>query len=396
MIRAFATSLTFNVAGAALSGIAVLIVVATLAPNEWGSAAAILGAGQFIGAALSFGSQTERVRRYSRLEANHFSECVGQESSTRAGFATLLALLAVGLFLFWPAAGATLLAAAGVFMSLGTTNHLIAQMRYVSAGLVLVAEKVVVAAVVLGAILFDSLAVETLPSVVGVAGLIVGIGVLVKIRPRRRMLFAALRPREVLAMWTGSFYIGLASLAPSALLLDVIIVATIAGTTEAGVFALASRLTAPLSVAATAVVAVLLPHMASSKARTVPRPSRRGVVALVVLVVILSVIMLTAELWVMSLFGDNYAEAVWPVRLYILNVIVILGTRALVTVLQAWDDERFVGWLVVGQVLAALVGIAIGAHLGAAFGASVAVLATNLVLLGCLGFRVRRVGTVGG
>jgi len=394
-MRAFATSLTFNVVGAALSGIAVLLVVATLAPDAWGSAAAILGAGQFIGAAISFGSQTERVRRYSRLEVDQFRERVGQELSTRAGFAALLAVLAGFLFLFWPAAGATLLAAAGVFMSLGTTNHLIAQMRYVSAGLVVVAEKVVVAAVVVGAILVDTLAVETLPSVVGLAGLIVGVGVLARIRPRRRMLVAALRPREVLAMWTGSFYIGVASLAPSALLLDVIIVATIAGSTEAGIFALASRLTAPLSVAATAVVAVLLPHMASSKARTIPRPSRRGVVALLVLVIILSIIMFTTELWVTLLFGSDYIRGVWPIRFYILNVIVILGTRAFVTVLQAWDDERFVGLLVVAQVLAALIGVAVGAHLGAAFGASLSVLATNLVLLGCLGFRVKRLVRVG-
>ena len=79
MIRAFATSLSFNIAAAALSGIAVLLVVAALSPNQWGAAAAILGAGQFLGATLSFGSQTERVRRYSRLEVDQLIEQVGQE-----------------------------------------------------------------------------------------------------------------------------------------------------------------------------------------------------------------------------------------------------------------------------------------------------------------------------
>lgn len=367
------------------------MVIAVLAPSEWGASAAILGAGQFLGAACSFGSQVERIKRYSRLEAEAVAETARGDTAARLTVAFLIALVALVVSPFAAAPAAGLIAASGVFASLGATNHLIARRRYAAAGVVQVSEKGAALVVVILVAWSGTLVSVSLAIIVGVSGLAASVMVFALLTPSRRSITVGIRPQSILQIWKGSLYLGIASLAPAALLLDVTVVLAIAGAVEAGLFAVATKLTAPLSIAATAVVAVLLPELSSSSSRALPRPGRKGIVALVMTLLGLALVFLTASYWVPLIFGEEYRGAVWPVRFYVLNVVVILGTRALVTMLQAWNDERAASFLVAAQVATALIGIAVGAHFAGAFGASIAVLATNVLLAVALWLRVMRV-----
>ncbi|QHO68811.1 hypothetical protein BHD05_03310 [Marisediminicola antarctica] len=368
-----------------------LIVIAVLLPSEWGRSAALLGIGQFLGAALSFGSPIERIRRYSRLADDEVFRAARVDSVARLAVAALLlALAAVGAFL-WPVSGVVLLTACGVFVSMGSSNHYIAQRRFVIAGIFLTSEKLLALAIVLVAVQLSVLTYATLPIAIGAAGVITGIGAFIAMRPSRESFAAGAKLRPVLAIWRESGFLGLASLAPAALLLDATIVVFVSGENEAGLLAVASRLTAPLGIAATALVAVILPHYSSSSMRTTPSVGRRGRMIVVALILALGLILVTADSWVPLLFSDRYLGAVWPVRFYVANVIVVLGTRALVTILQAWNDDRTASLLVVGQVGLALAGLWLGAELGDAVGASLAVLTSNILLVVALWWRVRRV-----
>jgi len=391
VFRALATSLGFNLMASALGSVSILLAIAVLEPSIWGASAAILGVGQFLGAALSFGSQVERIRRYSRLNEPELLAAARVDSIARLMVTTCACTVSLVTALVAPTASLVLLTAAGVFASLGATNHLIALRRYASAGALHVTEKLT-ALVFVGAFAWSgTMDSFSLAQSVALSGLIVGLASLAWLRPTRRSLREGVRSEALLRIWSKSLYLGIASLAPSALLLDVGLVVAVAGASDAGLFAVATKLTAPLSIAASAIVAVLLPHLAASSVRSIPRPGKRGLVALSGMLLGLTVVFLAASWWVPTFFGAEYEGAIWPVRFYVLNVVVILGTRALATVLQAWDDDRFVSLVIACQVIVALVGIAVGALAAGAFGASLAVLATNLVLAGLLWRRVRLV-----
>ncbi len=391
MFRAFGTSLSFSVIGSVIGGGTLILVIAVLQPNMWGESAAILGIGQFLGSVASFGSHINRIRTYSQLASDDISSEARIDLVSRMSVGVAVAILALGALWVWPALGAVLIASAGVFVSLGVSNHFIAQKRYARAGWLLIFEKCLALSAIGIALAAGGLSAVALPLAIGGAGLGVGLLTIALLRPDRHSIFKGLRFDRIADTWRGSFFLGIASIAPSALLLDVTIVWAVSNSHEAGLFAVATKLTAPLSVAATAVVAVLLPYLASSTSRTLPRTGRKGVIALIAFLVGLTVVFVTANIWVPLVFGNQYLGAVWPVRFYVLNVSLILVTRALLTVLQAWNDERMGAFLVLGQVCLALVGLAIGGMLGNAIGASVAVLATNAILAVLLWRRVGKV-----
>jgi O-antigen/teichoic acid export membrane protein len=392
VFRSLAVSFGFNAFASVLGSVAVFVVIASLSPGDWGRAAAILGAGQFAGAVMSFGSQTERIKRYSRMEPDLLRETSRRNTTSRLVVVALVLLVALCASHISPEVSSALVATAGVFASLGATNHLIALRRFAAAGVLQVLEKTVALGIVATLIAFGMMEPLLLAPAMGAGGILVALVSFASIRPDIGAVRIGARPREIVRIWKGSFYLGIASVAPSALLLDVTIVLAFAGPTSAGVFALATKLTAPLSIAASAVVAVMLPLLSASSNRTIRRPKSREWAGLAAILLGLAVVFVSAPLWVPLFFGTEYSGAVWPARLYVLNVAVVLVTRALVTTLQAWDDDRFASILVAGQVAAALVGLALGAHLGGAFGASLSVLTTNVVLAMLLISRVRRFG----
>ena len=389
MIRAFLVNFTATMLGTALSTAATFLVVRALATDDWGVSASTLGLGQLIGAALSFGTQIERVRRYSALPLDQRSIEAKTDSSSRTVIA--IALIAIGLLLspLLPIAGSIVIAASGTYASLATTNFFIASKRFVVAGTLVAVEKLLLLVLVSVTIAAATTNVTTLPMAQGIAGVCIAV-VAARVIPGRRLrLGVSAQARRLHGQYRSGFFLGVASLAPSFLLLDASIVVAIAGPSEAGAFALAARLIAPLTVATSALVAVLMPYLIAPTAND----QRFDVRALALLVsgyfAALTMLAVSAPLWVPALFGSEYREAVLPVQLYIANAFVVFFTRILVTISQARGDDKMTSAFIATQVLLALVGISIGAHLAGSAGAAMSVVSTNVLLAVALGLRVR-------
>lgn len=389
LARGFALNFGFNLLATVISSLGMVVVVATYEPGAWGSTAATLAAGQFFGGLLSFGTPLERIRRYSRVGPDLSGKMAYSESEVRLVTASIVVLMAVFATFINPTIAAVAYCAAGVFASLGAGNYFISQKRYVSAGVVVLAEKIITVTIILVTLGWAPGATWILPVAYGTAGLVAGVCVLfflAKERPLNRPAFTLSR---IAHQWRGAFYLGLSSVAPAALLLDVTIVLAVSSDSEAGLFAVGSKLVAPLSIAATSIVAIALPHLSAKPKGVLPAISgKRTWAALGFFLGGLTVAFVSAPWWIVLLFGRAYADSVWPVRFYILNVTMVLATRALVTILQAWDDDRFAAGLVLAQVIFALVGVGFGASVAGAFGASIAVFATNVALAAALYHRM--------
>lgn len=391
MIKAFATNVMLNGVASAIGSISIIFVVSMLSPSTWGVSAALLGVGQFAGAAISFGSQIERVKRYSRQEPTGARHSATQDSVARVTVGLVLATVALVAFLMGAVVvGSILIGAAGVFAGLGTSNFRVSQKEFGAVGVRIISEKLLALSIVGVSALLDVLDETTLPIAIGLAGLVVGLLDVLTLRPDRADIRAGLSTRVYARQWSNAFYYGLASMAPSLLLLDSMVVIAFSDSTQAGYLSLGSKLVSPLSIAATAIVTALLPYLSAGSGRVLPRiPKKKASIVLAAFGGMMAVFFILADSWVPWLFGSEYAPSAWPVRLYILNVVVILFTRVGVTILQAWDDQRVAGIMVSTQSSVALVGIAVGAYVGGALGASFALVLTNLVLAVLLHWRVR-------
>ncbi|WP_258803089.1 hypothetical protein [Pseudarthrobacter sp. NS4] len=301
------------------------------------------------------------------------------DTTTRLRYA-YVALVAAGI-ISWsiPFAGAVIIVACGAFVSLSNGAYLAARKRYFSAGVVLLAEKIfVLAAFMLLSALYGATYL-TLPWLQG-TGALVGGTLSLYFYGISFSVFCRYLTTKPVKLW-HSFYTGISTVSPSVMLLDVTVVLFSAGAFQAGLYAAASRLVAPLNVLATSVTAVVLPRAATSGRRRINvswtlRSASLAALALAALVVTL----VAADWWVPFLLGDEYVEATWVVRLALLNVLLIVFCRVLVAVIQGWNDDKFAAGALAAQVALALVLVLFFSAAAGAAGASLGVLLANSLL----------------
>ena len=387
MIRAFLVNFSATLVATALSTAATLIIVRSLSPADWGTSASALGLGQLLGAGLSFGTQIERVRRYSAMATDQRQLVAKTDSHARIALATAVFLVGCLIATVATPAGVILVAAAGVYASLASTNFLIASKQFVRAGLVVSAEKLLLLVFVGTAVITNAEGQMTLPIGQGVAGLVVCIAAGLSIRGPGSGLTLKQHTARVRRQYSTGLFLGLTSLAPSLLLLDASIVLAVAGPEQAGSFALAARLVAPLTVATSALVAVLMPFLISPAGGSPTTTPHSLGVLIVIYFIVLGVLAATASFWVPAVFGSTYSSSVVPVQLYVANAFAVFFTRVLVTVGQARGDDKAMSELVGAQVVLALVGVGLGATLGGSTGAASSVVITNTLLSLALGLR---------
>lgn len=377
----------FNILASLLSGVVLIVAIRSLPPEEWAQSAAILGVGQVLGSMLNFGSSVDKLRIYSRvrgLEARHMAAA---DTTTRLRYA-YLSLLAAGLTsIVVPFAGATIIVASGAFVSLSNGAYLAARKRYFSAGVVLLAEKIFILAAFGVISSLVGATYVTLPWLQGVGAIAGGTLSLYFYGISFSAFWEHLSSKPV-NLW-HSFYTGISTLSPSLMLLDVTLVLFTAGGYQAGLYAAASRLVAPLNVLATSVTAVILPRAAASERRRINiRLTGKSLLLPLLAVGALVTTLVAADSWVPFLLGDEYVDATWVIRIALLNVIMIVICRVLVAVLQGWNDDKFAAGALVSQVVLALVLVLIASPLAGAAGASVSVLVASTLLALALMLRV--------
>lgn len=371
------------------TAVATAFAVRLLGVDEWGRTAAMLGIAQFAGALLSFGTPTERVRRYARLDQAEAQPVATNDTAARVAFAGAIALLGLGLALPSPLLGATVVGATGVFLSLGAPNYFAARQRLVAAGSLVLLDKVLF----LGSVLMlgrGRLSGTEVLLAMAFGGWSVGVVGLLTIAGPRAVARTRLHVGDLVRQYRGTLHVGIASLAPSALLLDTMIVVGTAGAAQGGLFGVGARVVSPMAAVVSTLVVVLLPlySLPQNRYRWL-RPPRIALVAMLAAVGGIAVLVWSATWWVPLIFGPEFVDAVPSVRFYLLNIVMVVFTRSCATILQAWDDDRFVSIAVASQVGASLVGIWLGALLGGATGASVSLVTTNGMLVLVLVLRLR-------
>ena len=370
-----------NTTASILSAASMLIVIRTLSITDWGHTAALLGGGQLLGSVLSFGTPARLIRELSVLRTAAYKR--NAYILTLARSLTGAVIMAIGLLLFVfysPDIGSFVVLGAGVFVSLGSTVGFISRRRYVAAAAVLLSEKASALLSLMVLAGFHSLTPAIFCCVLGITGLIAGF--LASIFLRRSHTNPRVLKTAARRQWFGTLHFGIAAVAPSFLLLDTVIVAHVCGASEAGAYAVGSRLLAPLSVVSTTLAQTLMPILAVyGPAARIPFPTARrwvfGVVAVISVVLVLITVAPGVAVWSL---GSEYSASAWPIRFFILNAAAVLVTRALVTALQAWRHESLASILIGANVLLALMAVLFGASVGGAGGAAAGVFVANIVL----------------
>ena len=213
-----------------------------------------------MGSVLSFGSQIERVKRYSRLDGAQATVQATRDSVARIAAGLCLAALALPAYAFGlETAGTTVLASAGVYVGLGTQKtEDIAKGRLVCRR-----------AGNRGKDVYDGHGLSVgsrrddqrlqFADRNGHCGIGVGVSDLAALRPALSEVRCGLTWVVVRRQWSNSLYYGLASVTPALLLLDSSVVLALSDSTQAGYLSVGSKLVGPLSIATGAIVAALLP-----------------------------------------------------------------------------------------------------------------------------------------
>lgn len=388
-----AVNLFANATASILSAFAILVVIRALSISDWGRTAALLGTGQLLGSLLSFGTPALLIRELSTLRVAPYRRQAFTMTLMRS--MTGLAVLVFGLLILTTVqsdAGSIVILAAGVFVSLGSTVGFIARRRYVVAAAVLLSEKLVALACLVVLAGFHVLTPAVVCCVMGAAGAMAGLLASGLLRRRghtslRLMVTAARR------QWLGSLHFGIAAVAPSFLLLDTVLVAHVCGASEAGAYAVGSRLLAPLSFVSTTLAQTLMPVLAvHGPGARISWPNRRRLFLIVGTVVsVVSILLSVAPSIAVWVLGSEYQAAAWPIRFFVLNAAAVLVTRTLATALQAWRYELLVSVLVSTNVVIALLGVLLGAWAAGAGAAAAGVFAANIMLAISLAVAIRKV-----
>lgn len=196
--------------------------------------------------------------------------------------------------------------------------------------------------------------------------------------------------------WSGiarlmkqSWVFGLSGFAAQVQRADVAIVAAVASSFAAGIYAAPARLTGPLNLVPTALAGVLLPRM--SRAGT-PQlvPMLKGVVLVVVVQgVALTAVAVTAPYTVISLLGPSYEDSIAVLRVLCLALVLVAFNAPVSAMLQGLRLERYVAYVVSAGAVVSLGLVAGGAWLGGALGATWGMAGMQLVIFVCLCYGIR-------
>ncbi|MGY2126974.1 lipopolysaccharide biosynthesis protein [Blastococcus sp. SYSU DS0617] len=124
--------------------------------------------------------------------------------------------------------------------------------------------------------------------------------------------------------------------------LDAVVVGLVAGPAATGLYTAASRILSPVSVVATSVSNVLMPHGATLKPREAGRLIRNLTVAAWLGVVLLSPFTLFAERAMMLLFGEEYAPGGGALSWLLVSLPLAAVAPLIATILQAQNLDRYV------------------------------------------------------
>lgn len=170
--------------------------------------------------------------------------------------------------------------------------------------------------------------------------------------------------------------------------LDVAVTAVAAGATSAGLYSAASKLVSPFELVSSTLASVVLPRATRMSHGGARRAALLLAAAAALLLLPAAVIALFAEPIIVFILGEQYALAAAPFAVLMFALPFVALTSPYSSLLQGRGRQHFIA--VVSTVFAVLTiaAIAVGALTAGAVGAAVGILATTIVKVVVLGWRL--------
>ncbi|WP_259540519.1 lipopolysaccharide biosynthesis protein [Herbiconiux daphne] len=178
------------------------------------------------------------------------------------------------------------------------------------------------------------------------------------------------------------------SVATQARNLDTALTSVLAGSTQAGFYAAASRLTSPLRILPTSLASVLLPASSKRDASNI-----RGLIKLVALAVaafavMYAVLIIVIPFGVPVLLGAEYEGAILALQITAVGLVFASSASLLGSLLQGVGMKHFVAMVAVVTTCTCLAGVALGALLWGATGAALGLAFSYVVQSAALSTRL--------
>jgi lipopolysaccharide exporter len=378
----------------ALSAVAVAISARHLDPAQFGLIAASVGLALFAGTLADFGVNAQIVRAL----AQGAHPDVYRQTLLQKVLVGLLLLVVAQLIAFSTTHEPSLRTAyvfSGLYLSLyfvasALAVPLRARQRFFAVALLQVVEKAVALSMT-AALVTIGFEAEALTAGLAAGSFASCFGALAMLEPGFRRL-APSSLGDIHRLWSNSASFGVAAVASQLQRLDVAVVATIAGPTASGIYALPARLTSVLGALPTAYSMTIYPRLSTESARTV-LPA--GVVLFVATSAVLGTIFVFASTLLEVVVGRGYGDAVPIVRVFVVATAFATLNQPLSMALQARGHEKYVAQVVAAAAIVGLGGVALGASVAQALGAAFGFLSMQLLAVVLLGGRAIIAATVG-
>jgi O-antigen/teichoic acid export membrane protein len=192
----------------------------------------------------------------------------------------------------------------------------------------------------------------------------------------------SMRPAELLRQ---SYPYWINSVATQARNLDTAIANIVAGSTQAGFYAAASRLTSPLRILPTSLASVLLPASSKRTSETMSGVLKLIGLSIAGLTVMYAVLAFAIPYAVPIFLGPQYIGGILALQVTVVGLVAASAASLLGAPLQGVGFKHYVATVAVVTTATCLIGVAIGGYYfgatGAAFGLSFSYLVQSMALL---------------
>lgn len=245
----------------------------------------------------------------------------------------------------------------------------------------------VVSAVVGGAILLGDGRPEVALGIGYAAGSLASL-VSGQLLDRMTLMSSQARP---LSSYRGGSSFGVTLVITDLAALDLVLLAKVAGAHEAGLFALASRVSIPATTMASSLAAVGLARLAAQPdhraAWNLLRAGAQHAAALSTAVMVLGIVLAGPVLRLLG--GAEYDGAAVALRLVLAGCVLSVFSQLMLAFLQSRGFEAFAAAVLVPAIVVSLAGVAIGGSVAGASGAALGFLVSNVGIVVFFGLKVR-------
>lgn len=214
--------------------------------------------------------------------------------------------------------------------------------------------------------------------------------ILGQVLDRNQPLYQAGAIRGAFRSYAGGRSFGVTLVITDLASLDLILLTWVAGSHQAGLFALPSRIALPVTTLATSIGQVALGSLASHNHAAAWRLLKAGARHAVMLSATGLIIgMIVAEPLLRIFGGHEYVDGAWALRLILFGCLISVFNQLMLAYLQSQGFERFAAHVLVPAIMLSLAVVAGAGWRYGATGAAAGLVASNALILPAFAWKIR-------